>query len=87
MSGVAVSDFWIGVLGNLVASALIGVPAYLWKIAPHLKAQRQHRWDVADWIEGIHQRLDAAGVPNAGEAPGRHATDTDTSVMPTVGGE
>ena len=54
------ADFWWGVVGNVVASAVVGTLAYVWKIRPHHKA-------VEGWIGGIHDRLDAAGVPDVGQ--------------------
>ncbi len=31
------ADFWIGVLGNEVASVIAGGVAWFWKIRPHLR--------------------------------------------------
>lgn len=51
---------YANVLGQLIASVLAFTGGYLWKIRPHHK-------DVESWIGGVHDRLDAAGVPDVGQ--------------------
>lgn len=87
-----VSWLWANTAGNLLASAMVGVAGWFWKIRPHVHAQRahrvaetQHRANVAAWIEGLHERLDAAGVPDTGDVPqsGAHGyTETLPAVQP-----
>lgn len=49
---------WTAVAPNLVASGIAFAAAWTWKIRPHVRAQREHREDVAAWIVGLHDRLD-----------------------------
>lgn len=95
---LAVIGRWLyaNVVGNEVASLLALVAAWFWKVRPHFKAQaehravvaehiqhaRQHRLNVESWFEGLHVRLDAAGIPDvAPEQTGAHGmTDTFAAV-------
>ena len=90
------------VVGNLVASftAWLIAGSYVWfrHLRPHLKAQRlqweweaQHHSHVHDWFIDVHERLDAAGVPDFAAPHGVHSTESvaaasdDTGFLPTVG--
>jgi|ERR1700753_4167870 len=74
LAALTVIGRWLyaNVVGNEVASLLAFVAAWFWKIRPHLKAQREHREDVAahmehetafranveHWLAGLHDRHD-----------------------------
>lgn len=82
---------YVNVWGNLVASGIVAVAAWFWKIRPHVHAQRahrvaetQHRANLAAWIEGLHERLDLAGVPDTGDVPqsGAHGATEHIPVVP-----
>jgi hypothetical protein len=56
---------YANVLGNLVASAICFTAGAAWA---HRAWIRPHHTAVAGWIEGIHTRLDAAGIPDVHDA-------------------
>lgn len=81
--GAVAAWLWANTAGNLVASAICVVVGWFWKVRPHLHAQRAHHANVADWIEGLHTRLDAAGIPNV-DGPQQTGAHGETETLPAV---